>query len=82
MGKTIFKQFYGHEIVNENYTSYIASIRMFSNVDRNPRAPVFLANAFLAIIRKALSVKCNFTWNTVSCNMITLLEESIVDVEK
>lgn len=43
-------------------TSYIASVKMFSNSDRKPRAPVFLAIVFFAINRRAISVKCSFTW--------------------
>ena len=43
------------------HTSYIASTNTFSKIDRNPRAPVFLDIAFLAIELRELSVKCSFT---------------------
>ena len=42
----------------------MASIRIFSNIALKPRAPVFLANAFLAISLSAVSVKCSLTWRT------------------
>lgn len=45
----------------ELQTSYIASIKTFSNMDRKPLAPVFLVIAFLAINLNASSVKCSFT---------------------
>lgn len=44
------------------HTSYIASIKMFSNRDRKPLAPVFLPIAFLAISLNASLVKCSLTW--------------------
>lgn len=39
----------------------MASIKMVSSMDRNPRAPVFLVIAFLAMDLNASSVKCSFT---------------------
>ena len=42
-------------------TSNIASTRIFSSIPLKPRAPVFLDNAFFAIILRASSVKCSLT---------------------
>jgi len=42
-------------------TSYMASNRMVSKMALKPRAPVFLAIAFLAINLSAPSVKCSLT---------------------
>lgn len=47
-------------------TSNIASVKIFSSMALNPRAPVFLAIPFFAINFRALSVKCNLTCKNIA----------------
>ena len=48
-------------IVSSEGVSYITSNTVCSIIARNPLAPVFLSNDFLAIVFKASSVNVNFT---------------------
>lgn len=50
-------------MISQINTSYMASVKMFSIKPLKPLAPVFLAIAFFAIILRAFSVKCSFTWS-------------------
>jgi hypothetical protein len=54
----------------------MASSKKLSKIALRPRAPVFLAMAFFAIILIAPSVKCNLTWKKKSLEDYKLLQTS------